>query len=99
MSASSAGAPSECAVLEDAECVSRDEQELIGRELRIHRRNGCEVEARSCFLTAFVELAVEVGDHLVVERVDLLLVGLALGKPGADPGDVQHSGAERLRGI
>ncbi len=66
-------------VLEDAERVARDEQEGVGGEPGIDRGDGGEIESRDGLLATLVELAVEIADHLVVERVDLLLVGLRVG--------------------
>ena len=85
-----------------ASCITRKVSLAI-------RRNASALNAGSTLVTAvrsspgtrllaaLVELAVEVGEHLVVERVQLLLGGFTLGQAAADPGDVQESVADGLR--
>ncbi len=96
MSASSDGAPSALRVLHGPECVARDEQKGVGAELRVDFGHRGEIETRDGFLATFMELAVEVGEHLVVDGVQLLLGDFTLGKPASDPCDVQETLANGL---
>ena len=96
MSASRAGAPAVC-----ESCRTRNVSLAISRnESAVNAGSTVVTDVRSRpgsgFLASLVKLAVEVGEHLVVEGVELLLVGLAFGDAAPNPGDVQECGAEGL---